>query len=93
VLLVPPPQPITPVIVRVVGQPAKEINVADILLGSVGITGLFLGGAALLGLVLGGLFILVRRWQAARNTADSQPDGTFQLTVPPETASGRPPRV
>ncbi len=74
----------TPVIVKVMEPPTKEISVADILLGSVGITGLFLLGAVVLGFLLGGAFILFRRWQ------DRHDDGvpgqeTFHLTRPPET--------
>ncbi len=71
-----------PIIVKVIEQPAKEISVADILMGSVGITGLFLGGAALLGFLLGGAFILFRRWREGRD-ADTPVNDTFQLTQPP----------
>lgn len=77
-------QPLTPVIVRMVDQPTKEISVADILMGSVGITGIFLIGAALFGLVLGGLFILFRRWQASRDS-ENPADEIFQLTQPPKS--------
>ena len=76
----------TPVIVKMIDKPAKEISVADILMGSVGITGIFLIGAALLGFALGGLFILYRRWQASRS-GDTDADGAFQLTQPPKTHS------
>ena len=76
-------QPVTPVIIRVVAAPAKEISVADILLGSVGITGLFLIGAALLGFVLGALFILLRRWRDAHGTSEPA-ESAFHLTVPPK---------
>jgi hypothetical protein len=82
VLLVQPAQPLMPVIVRVVAQPAKEISVADILMGSVGITGLFLVGAAVLGFLLGGALIMVRRWQDAR-AGDARDSDAFQLTQPP----------
>jgi hypothetical protein len=67
-----------------VDQPTKEISVADILMGSVGITGIFLIGAALLGLALGGMFILYRRWQDSRDL-ESPADETFQLTQPPKS--------
>lgn len=73
----------TPIIVKMVDQPTKEIGIADILMGSVGITVIFLVGAAVLGFALGGLFILFRRWQAARGT-DSPADEAFQLTQPPK---------
>ncbi len=79
-------QPMTPVIVRMVDQPTKEIGIGDILMGSVGITGIFLIGAAVLGFALGGLLILFRRWQASRDT-ESPANETFQLTQPPRPRS------
>jgi hypothetical protein len=71
-----------PVIVKVVEAPTKEISVADILMGSVGITGLFLLGAAVLGFALGGALILFKRWQAARRN-DGEDGEVFHLTQPP----------
>ncbi len=71
-----------PVIVKVVEQPTKEISPADVLLGSLGITGLFLLGAAVLGFALGGALIMFRRWQAAHEV-ESQESDVFQLTQPP----------
>jgi hypothetical protein len=79
-------QPFTPIIVKVVEQPSKEISVADILMGSVGITGLFLLGAALLGFVLGAAFILFRRWQDSRD-GSAPGDEAFHLTQPPRTGA------
>jgi hypothetical protein len=73
-----------PVIVKVIEQPAKEISVPDVLLGSIGITGVFLLGAVVLGFLLGGVLILFRRWQASRDI-DGQVDDTFQLTQPPHS--------
>jgi hypothetical protein len=84
VLYLQPAQPITPIIVRVIEQPSKEISVADILMGSVGITGLFLAGAALFGFLLGGAFILFRRWQERRQP-DTPDVEVFHLTQPPRT--------
>jgi hypothetical protein len=86
VLFVQSAQPLTPIIVRMVDRPTKEISIADILMGSVGITAIFLIGAALLGLALGGLFILYRRWQASREI-DNPADEAFQLTQPPKSRS------
>ena len=77
-------QPLTPLIVKVVEQPAKEISVADILLGSIGITGLFLLGAALLGVAMGCGFILLRRWRDAHDDGATPAENPFHLTVPPE---------
>ena len=77
-----PAQPMMPVIVKVVEAPTREINVADILLGSIGITGLFLLGAVVFGFVLGSALIWFKRWQDAREVdqADSE---VFHLTQPP----------
>jgi hypothetical protein len=86
VLFAQPAQPFTPVIVKMVEQPAKEISVAEILMGSVGITGIFLIGAALLGILLGGAFILYRRWQASHDV-DGPSDDTFRLTQPPQSGA------
>ncbi len=54
-------QPVTPVIVKVVGAPTKELGVVDVLLQSLGLTALLLLGSLLLGLALAGLFIWYRR--------------------------------
>jgi hypothetical protein len=82
VFAVQPAQPFVPIIVKVVEAPTKEINPADVLLGSLGITGLFLLGAALFGFALGGALILFKRRQAARDVGD-QDGEVFHLTRPP----------
>jgi hypothetical protein len=84
VLFLQAPQPLTPIIVRVIESPSKEISVADVLLGSIGITGLFLLGALLFGFLLGGAFILFGRWRERRDPDSSQIDA-FHLTQPPRT--------
>jgi hypothetical protein len=73
-------------IVRVMDAPTKEISVADILVGSVGITGLFLLAAALIGLVLGGALIGFRRWRDRHDDHDPGEE-IFQLTQPPRARS------
>jgi hypothetical protein len=85
-----PAQPLVPVIVQVVAEPAREISVADILMGSVGLTGLFLVGGALFGFGLGAALILFRRWQARRDTGDRDND-VFLLTQPPRPRETNPP--
>jgi hypothetical protein len=82
VFAVQPAQPFVPIIVKVVEAPTKEIGPADVLLGSLGITGLFLLGAAVFGFALGGALILFKRWQAAREIGD-QDSEVFRLTRPP----------
>jgi hypothetical protein len=86
VFAVQPAQPFVPIIVKVVEAPTKEISVADILMGSVGITGLFLLGAALFGFALGSALILFKRWQAGRD-AEQQDNQVFRLTRPPRPQS------
>jgi hypothetical protein len=86
VFAVQPAQPFVPIIVKVVEAPTKEISVADILMGSVGITGLFLLGAALFGFALGAALILFKRWQAAREIGE-QDSEVFRLTQPPRPQS------
>jgi hypothetical protein len=60
-------QPNTPIIVRVVEEPARETTVVDVLLGSIGLTGLLLLVAALAGLALGGFLV----WLKKRRGADA----------------------
>lgn len=55
---------INPVIVRVVEAPTPETNVADVLMGAVGMVGFILIASLLLGLVAGGLFIGFRKLKA-----------------------------
>jgi uncharacterized Tic20 family protein len=58
-------QPSTPIIVRVVEEPAKETTVVDVLLGSIGLTGLLLLIAALAGLALGALLVWIKKRRGA----------------------------
>jgi hypothetical protein len=50
-------EPVTPVIVKVVGPPTPEVSVADVILDALGLTGVLLIGSALFGLALGGAII------------------------------------
>jgi hypothetical protein len=60
----PPPAPI---IVQVVEQPVESTSVADILVGSLGLTGVLLLAALVLGAVLGGTLIGVKLLRARWN--------------------------
>jgi ABC-type amino acid transport system permease subunit len=53
--------PVTPIIIRSVGQPTDEVGVMDVLLQALGLTGALLLASLLLGLVLGGIFIAMRK--------------------------------
>ena len=59
------PQPSEPIIVKIVETPAKsELNgLADVLLGSLGLTGVIVLGAILLGLVFASVLFWVRSRQ------------------------------
>lgn len=50
-------QAITPVIVRVVDPPTRELTPGDVLLEAVLLTGAILALAVIVGLLVGGLFI------------------------------------
>jgi hypothetical protein len=67
-------QPVT--IVQVVEQPSREISVADILLGSVGIVGLALVAAAVVGVIAGGLLILFKRFRPGNHLNGQDADET-----------------
>jgi hypothetical protein len=54
-------QPVTPVIVKVVGAPTKELGVVDVLVQSLGLTALLLLGSVLFGVALAVVFIWYRR--------------------------------
>ncbi len=72
-------QPVTPIIVKVVGEPPKDIGVIDIIFGSLGITGLMLVGSFLLGSLLGILFIWLRHRASADEPAHA-PSSAYGFT-------------
>ncbi len=72
-------QPVTPIVVKVVGEPPKDIGVVDIIFGSLGITGLMLIGSSLLGLLLGVLFIWIRKRMSAREPVHA-PSSAYGFT-------------
>jgi hypothetical protein len=76
-------QPVTPVIVKVVGAPAKELGLVDVVLQALGLTGLLALGSILLGLLLGGLFIWFRN-RHPLNPLNGESAGRyrFDLNVP-----------
>jgi hypothetical protein len=77
-------QPITPVMVRIVGAPTQEVGVVDILVGGLGLTGVLLLCAALFGLLVGGLLIAYKKLRPSNSfngqTADSR---GLNLSAPP----------
>jgi hypothetical protein len=73
-------QPVTPVIVKIVGAPARELGVVDVLLQSLGLTALLLLGSLLLGLALGGLFIWYRR-RNPDNPLNGETSGRYKFNL------------
>lgn len=70
------PQPVTPVIVKVVPPPTPEVSILDILISSLGLIGLIVVVSILLGLVVGALLIGCSRWRASRKADASDSDAT-----------------
>jgi len=74
---------VTPVTELPKAAPAHEINPADVLLGSVGLIGALVLLALLAGLAVGGLFILRRRAEERRDTAEEPEATQLKLSEPP----------
>jgi hypothetical protein len=83
-------QPLTPIVVKVVAEPPKDIGVIDIIFGSLGITGLMLVGSALLGIVVGVGFIWLRQ-RLARDEPAHAPSSAYGFT--PSTVAGETARL
>lgn len=83
-------QPLTPIIVKVAGEPPKDIGVIDIIFGSLGITGLILVGSALLGLLLGIVIILVKK-RLSRDEPTHSPSSAYGFTPSSITPPHPPP--
>jgi hypothetical protein len=65
------PQQPTPIMVHVAQQPVESPTVADVLIGSIGLTGVLVLIAVLLGGLLGGILIKVKQLRARQSGADS----------------------
>jgi hypothetical protein len=65
------PQQPTPIMVHVAQQPVESTTVADVLIGSIGLTGVLVLIAVLLGGLLGGILIKVKQVRARQSGADS----------------------
>lgn len=74
------PQPVTPVIIKVVPAPTPEVGVVDILVGSLGLTGLIVAASLVLGLVVGGGLIVYSRWRIT-NRPDNEETGATRLDL------------
>lgn len=76
-------QAVTPVVELPQSAPAREVNPADVLLGSIGLVGVLVLLALLAGLTFGGLFILRRRAEARRADSGEPEAIQLKLSAPP----------
>jgi hypothetical protein len=78
-----PVQPqVQPVMVRVVGEPAQELGLGQIIGQALGLTGIILVLSLLMGLVVGGIFIWVRM-RSARARRDGEAGDQIRLRLEP----------
>lgn len=76
-------QAVTPVVELPQGAPAREVDPAGVLIGSIGLVGVLVLLALLAGLIFGGLFILRRRAEARRDDAGEPEAIQLKLSAPP----------
>jgi hypothetical protein len=84
-------QPVQPIIVRVVGQPAQELGLGQIIAQALGLTGIILIVSLLLGFVAGGVFIWLRLRARARQDGEASDQIRLRLEAPVRSASTPPP--
>jgi hypothetical protein len=80
-------QQASPIIVRVLEQPAESTTVADVLIGALGLTGALIVAAAVLGLALGGILIGIKLLRARYNL-EPIPDAEALRVTPTNTPHG-----
>lgn len=69
-----------PVMVRVVQSTVEETSVADVLIGSIGLTGVLVLVAILLGGALGGALIGIKKLRARYNLESIPDSEAFKIT-------------
>ena len=74
-------QSANPIIVQVVEEPVRSTNIADVLLGSLGLAGAMTVTALVLGAILGGLLIAYKRYRA-KYDLDPVPDTQARRVTP-----------
>jgi hypothetical protein len=77
-------QPGSPIIVRVIEEPVEQTTIADLLIGSLGLTGAMLLAAAVLGAILGGILIGIKLLRARYNL-EPVPDSEALRVTPGNT--------
>jgi hypothetical protein len=70
----------SPVIVRVVQPTVEETSVADVLIGSIGLTGVLILVAFVLGGLLGGVLIGIKKVRARFNLEPVPDSEAFKIT-------------
>ena len=86
--------PVEPIIVRVVGQPAQELGLGQIIAQALGLTGIILVLSLVLGVLVGGVFIWLRvRNARARQDGEAWDQIRLHLEPPARSASPQPPAV
>ena len=68
-------QPPSPIVVEVLKQPpiTREINMGDVVLGAVGLTGTVMIAALSVGLIVGGLFVFYRKSREGATPRNTNP--------------------
>ena len=69
-----------PVMVRVIETPVETTSVADVLIGSIGLTGVLVLVAVVLGALLGGLLIGVKKLRARYNLEPVPDSEAYKIT-------------
>ena len=69
-----------PVMVRVIQPTVEETSVADVLIGSIGLTGVLVLVAVVLGALLGGALIGVKKLRARYNLEAIPDSEAFKIT-------------
>ena len=69
-----------PVMVRVIQPAIEETSVADVLIGSIGLTGVLILVAVLLGALLGGVLIGIKKLRSRYNLEPIPDSEAFKIT-------------
>ena len=70
------------VMVRVVQEPVESTTVADVLLGSIGLTGLLIVSAVLLGTLFGAVLIGLKKMREKYNPEAVHDSEALKITYP-----------
>jgi hypothetical protein len=89
-----PVQPVQPIIVRVVGEPTKELGFGQIIAQALGLAGIILIVSLVLGLAMGAAIVwLRRRRESEREAGEAGDQIKLRLEVPRSSKNAQPPAV